>query len=378
MKGKMTLAAIAATALVGCDNVQEELQIPTLGYEDSVAVCLDEGEQISDVAPAFGAEDLDGLDSSVLSSRNGGVEVIQRLWTGDQPAPSASIIHDRDERDRLGHFLFYDTDDVLFRFGLKFNNDFESEIGLNGELVDLVGQSVAILGERYKIVRANLGGTDAYLQFMSGAMNNILDVGHTGSYSIDGTDYVVSLAGWNPVDKEAGYIVNGEWTGVLGPGKMYQLADGTNIGHVTMYDAGGIQLSEFMLGANSMLWRDENITDTIAGQAVPVHDFEYIEEAYVRIEGTIPPGNIVLLHTVDYTLMADAVLGDLYVPAGEEVSAHLDEPEGIPGRLGFGYAGKVVGESQQSFDDPFGSGMLRDSYGGLGINKHIVEFFIRD
>jgi len=56
---------------------------------------------------------------------------------------------------------------------------------------------------------------------------------------------------------------------------------------------------------------------------------EIIEDAYVHFQGSTQQG--IQLNKVWYGLHADAILGDVYIPAGQRLSQQLDEPEGLLG-----------------------------------------------
>lgn len=349
MKNKlatMGLAGLLATKGlfgVGCDEGQNILNDqPTLGHQDSVPVLVETNQQIHDERETLTKLDLQGLQDSVITGVNGPVLVHQYLRTGPQPTPSGSVIWGENEYDEEGHWLFYNDGDTLFTHELEFTRGVESQIDAFGNLTDLLGEKLMVLGQDYRVTRANTDGIGLELHLLGAKAVNTQDQHDIRTYSVDGTEYDVSIGFTDPNTGEAGYVINGEWTGVLQPGQMYQLADGSNLGHFDSYAAGGSNLAEFGLHAHLLEWIDENITDASEGAPIPYQHGEAIEDGWVKINGWFLPNGDVELIRVQYRLQSDAMLGDLFVGAGETVSEHLDEPEGLPGRFDFGYAGQCM------------------------------------
>jgi len=343
--GLAGLFAVKGLLGVGCDEGQQITtlyQQPTLGHNDSVPVLVQAGQQVYDERETFTELDLDGLKPSMVTDVNGPIEVLQYLRTGPQPTPSGSVIWAENEYDEEGFWLFYDDGDTLFSHELEFVGGLESKVDVAGNLTDLEEESLNVLGQNYRVTRANTDGVGLELHLLGAALVAIQDQQQVSTYAIDGTQYDVSIGYTDTNTGEAGYIVNGEWTGVLAPGKLYELADGTMLGHLKSYGAGAIALSEFGLRAHTLEWIDENITDAFEGAPIPYQHGEAIEEGWVRADGWFLPNGNVGLSRICYRLQADATLGDLYVGAGETVSEHLDEPEGLPGRFDFGYAGQCT------------------------------------
>lgn len=78
--------------------------------------------------------------------------------------------------------------------------------------------------------------------------------------------------------------------------------------------------------------RDVTLKNTLNDMGNPgtvVVDGEIIEDAHIHFQGSTQQG--VRVDLIRYGLRADAILGDIYVPAGQQLSAQLDEPEGLLG-----------------------------------------------
>jgi hypothetical protein len=318
---------------------------------------MDENEQMGNVRETLTKVGLSDLLKGTTMAEAGGnsLNVHQYLRFGGPNGISTnpltgSVIFGENEYDQTGNFLFYDDGDGVFEYELGFEEGFESAVDANGNLTDLVGKTLPILGKDYRVVKAQRTGNLLDLEMMAGQFKTQQAAVGQQTYVIDDTEYAVSMLSVD-ANGNAQYQINGEVTPVLQPGSVYKLANGLMFGHVNGKDDPDpwLKVTNFALKANKLSWSDSNASDNqyddYANLLPPVHDNEMIEDARTRIQGqSLPNGNFEL-SSIRYKLLGDFKVGDGYVGAGQTLGQMLDEPAGIPGQ-GFDikYEGFVNGK----------------------------------
>src|SRR3989344_3966967 len=331
----------------------------------STSDLLEIGEMLGDVRETLTEVDLDMLKGGQIVTDEGSTEFNQYLRF---PTPSGSpvavtnvasstVLFAEDERDRVGHYLFWNDGDLLFEWELEFEEGLESEME-GDDMKDLEDEDVTILGQPFVIVDSDVrngsqvfgsvqagGSPDILLEFIGGAVSAVLGENDKETYVVDGKEYEVEVLVISETSRggegSVKFRINGEITDELEDGETDVLADGTQIGIRDILATGkDIQKSivQFYLGAYKVEFRDSNTTDSTAIVGAEVNE-ETIEDANVLIKGqfTTTTANALTsltgarfeIQNIKYNLTADAVLGDMYVPPGTGVRAQLDEPEGM-------------------------------------------------
>jgi len=345
-----------AVVKVAAPNTPSQLVVEGDAVEiGSTSDLLEISEQMGDVRETLTEVDLDMLKGGQITTDQGSTEFNQYLRFPDDSTSSGSVRFDKDERDRVGHFLFYNDSSTVFQWELEFEEGLESEVTGN-DLVDLEDEDITILGQPFVIVDTDLvnrsdlansvsgGSPDLTLELIGGAVSAVLGENDKETYVVDGKEYEVEVLVISETaasgEGSVKFRINGEITDELADGETDVLADGTQIGIRDILATGkDIQKSivQFYLGAYKISFRDSNTTDTVAIVGAEVNE-ETIEDANVLMKGQFtsnPPATTSLtgakfeIQNVKYNLTADAVLGDMYVPPGTGVRAQLDEPEGM-------------------------------------------------
>ncbi len=337
----------------------------------STSDLLEIGEEIGNVRETLTEVDLDMLKGGQIVTDEGSTEFNQYLRFPDDPETmdpnSGAVIFAEDERDRVGHYLFFNDGDTVFQWELEFEEGLESEMEGN-DMRDLEDEDITVLGQPFVIVDTDVvngsnvfnappgirfgGSPDVTIELIGGAVSAVLGENDKETYVVDGKEYEVEVlvisetaaAGEGAVK----FRINGEITDELEDGETDVLADGTQIGIRDILATGkDIQKSivQFYLGAYKVEFRDTNASDnTAVGGGTEVNE-ETIEDSLVLIRaqftvaspvqaataGTpnVLDGAEVEISNIRYNLTADAVLGDMFVPPGTGVREQLDEPEGM-------------------------------------------------
>lgn len=312
---------------------------------DAVAIgstsdLLEINEVIGSVRETLTEVDLDMLKGGQIVTDQGSTEYNQYLKFST--AGGGRVVFERDERDRVGHYLLWRSDDQLFEWDLEFEEGLKSKIK-DGTLPDLEDQDIMILGQPFVVVNTDLtvGGGDVArrlkLDLMGGAISAILGENDKETYVVDGKEYEVEVLVISETSNDGKgsvkFRINGEISDELTDGETDVLADGTQIGIRDIMATGkDIQKSvvQFYLGAYKISFEDTNITDTSNLTAGVSVNEESIDRSSVRIQGRILVANKTAeIRDLQYFLLADSVLGDIYVPPGSGVREQLNEPEGM-------------------------------------------------
>lgn len=329
---------------------------------DAVAVgstsdLLEINETIGNVRETLTEVDLDMLKGGQIVTDEGSTEYNQYLRFLSTSS-SGKVTFAEDERDRVGHYLFWEDGTQVFSWELEFEEGLESEVE-GDDLEDLEDEDVFILGQPFVVVDSDLlllnpgrftnetGAPDLTLELMGGAISAILGENDKETYVVDGKEYEVEVLVISETaaggEGSVKFRINGEITDELEDGETDVLADGTQVGIRDILATGkDIQKSivQFYLGAYKLEFRDRNTTDNLNDTAGVEVNEETVEESRVRIQGKVlvaESGNANInvkakkfeIQNINYELFADAVLGDIFVPPGGGVREQLDEPEGM-------------------------------------------------
>ncbi|MEM4254603.1 MAG: hypothetical protein QXR48_04450 [Candidatus Woesearchaeota archaeon] len=350
--GGLQAAAVVKTTLAaggGGKGVVVEGDAVEIG---STSDLLELNETIGNVRETLTEVDLDMLKGGQIVTDKGSTEYNQylRFISATSYAPNGAVIFGRDERDRVGHYLFWREGNRTFEWELEFEEGLESKTKGN-DLVDLEDEDIILLGQPFVVVDTDLinsssGTPDLTIDFMGGAISAILGENDKETYVVDGKEYEVEVLviseTSNSGEGSVKFRINGEITDELADGETDVLADGTQIGIRDILATGkDIQKSivQFYIGAYKITMRDSDTSDgnfIMGGTSV---NEENIEDAETSIRGafsqggfsgTTPiTGSVFEISNIKYRLNADAVLGDVYIAPGSGLREQLDEPEGM-------------------------------------------------
>ncbi len=326
----------------------------------STSDLLEINEPIGDVRETFTEVDLDMLKGGQIVTDEGSTEFNQYLrfpTPSEVVIPHTTVTFAEDERDRVGHYLFFNDGEVMFQWELEFEEGLESEIEID-DLVDLEDEDITILGQPFVIVDSDVtnksnvfntvsagGSPDLTIEFIGGAVSAVLGENDKETYVVDGKEYEVEVLviseTSNQGEGSVKFRINGEITDELEDGETDVLADGTQIGIRDILATGkDIQKSivQFYLGAYKVEFRDDNTSDQVFNTAGTQVNEETIEDSAVLIRAQFTKaspridsltGSEFEIQNLKYNLTADAVLGDMYIPPGTGTREQLDEPEGM-------------------------------------------------
>jgi hypothetical protein len=310
----------------------------------STSDLLEINENIGNVREALTEVDLLMLKGGQIVTDEGSTEYNQylRFPTETQATgtanPSAAVVFAKDERDRVGHYLYWDSGDVLFQWELEFEEGLESEV-TGTDLVDLEDEDLFVLGQPFVVVDTDLlsDNTTLTLDLMGGAVSAILGENDKETYVVDGKEYEVEVLVISETaasgEGSVKFRINGEITDELTDGETDVLADGTQVGIRDILATGkDIQKSivQFYIGAYKISFHDTSVSSACgynpAGAEV---NEETIEDSAVCLRGAVTNVGEFEISSLKYNLTADAVLGDIYIAPGTGVREQLDEPEGM-------------------------------------------------
>ena len=335
----LQVSAVVKVATGGGTGVTVEGDAVEIG---STSDLLEINEHIGDVRETLTEVDLLMLKGGQIVTDEGSTEYNQYLRFATQAQASkgkssAAAVFAEDERDRVGHYLYWDSGALLFQWELEFEEGLESEIEGN-DLVDLEDEDLFILGQPFVIVDTDLtdGNRSLTIELMGGAVSAILGENDKETYVVDGKEYEVEVLviseTSNDGEGSVKFRINGEITDELTDGETDVLADGTQIGIRDILATGkDIQKSivQFYIGAYKVEFWDSNVTDTYWKPAGTEVNEETIEDSDVLIRGAMTGQLEFEIQYIRYNLSADAVLGDIYIAPGTGLREQLDEPEGM-------------------------------------------------
>ncbi|RMD58145.1 hypothetical protein D6825_01850 [Candidatus Woesearchaeota archaeon] len=310
---------------------------------------LEFGERIGEVRDTITPVELPTLLSGgQVVTREGSTEVNQwlRFPLESDFGTSGSVRFLEDERDRTSNFLFWESGSTIFEWQLEFEEGLESRVDSSGSLRDLIDEDISILGQNFVVPVATVRMIDSKtqeveIQFMGGAISAILGENDKQTFTAkDGRTYDVEVVA---ISERAGTTkgregsvklrVNGEITPELFEGETTVLSDGAQLGIRAITPTGkNVQKSLvqiFLGGAYNVRFKDSNASDDKFETGQTRVNQEDVEDGLVRIRGQFIDNTTYEIRDITYKLKANAVLGDIYVPAGQGVRAQLQEPEAM-------------------------------------------------
>jgi hypothetical protein len=298
-------------------------------YEFSTSSDLLEiNEYLGDVRSTLLVDDLpEALQGATLDTGASSTPVKQYLRfpeTGDSPLGGLVKYGEDNENDRIGDFLFFDKNNVIFEYEMEFTEGAESDID-SGTLEDLEGEQLYMIGAPFTIVKATKSGSTIELTLLGGEVADVLKDGETKTYTIDGKDYEVEAVFIDSSTSQSAKLsVNGLMTKELKEGETDVLSDEITIGVQDILTNQREGLVEFYLGANKLVISDSDFVTDDWGATVKKDQNTITDgEADIKASNT---STSVTLNSINYRLRADS---DLYIAEDEGVKEHIEEEEGM-------------------------------------------------
>jgi len=225
---------------------------------------LEMGELMSGIISSVTSSDLTALADGSISNEHGTFTYTQTIDIPEGGYIEFAIDPD-DTTDTPKDYLYINQSQAYvykISFTPAVRSDHRTSTGTD-YLDDLRDKKLTLMGKEYTILKAD--HTSRYqsleLTFMGGAVGDILEEGETKTYTLEGTDYEVTLDYVST--SEAKFTVNGEVTDSMAETETYKLTDGVEIGVTDIMEneageaAGGdkVQLS---LGADKIKLADTN------------------------------------------------------------------------------------------------------------------------
>jgi hypothetical protein len=310
-----------------------------------------DGENFNNINTFIGDEELGALADGTWATNEQNYDYQQFLFFNDTTVTSGIVkFTESDDDVTADHFYLANAEDIA-QYKLEFTANAQSDVTDSAGsattsgtyLNDFEDTKMTIMGNEYTVVQARRPTStktkSVKLVLMSGAVNDELQEGESGSYTVEGTDYDVELAFVDATS--AKFKVNGELTNKLLDGDTYKLSDGNEIGvSEVLYQsyAGGIHSATFFLGAKKLELRDDDIT--VASGAYNVKQgSEDIDGTVVTITGT-DDNTTFTISTIEVYISAE---DDFFVPAGSNLKdvmiAADEEAEALFGGWNIEYHG---------------------------------------
>ncbi|MBW3004309.1 hypothetical protein KY310_00560, partial [Candidatus Woesearchaeota archaeon] len=167
----------------------------------STSDLLEINETIGDVRETFTEVDLDMLKGGQIVTNRGSTEYNQYLRFPTPMAgypPSGAVVFDEDERDKVGHYLYWQANNWLYQWELEFEEGLRSRIiGVTNQrdLQDLEDKDIFMLGQPFVVVDTDLflNNITLKIDLMGGAVAGILGENDKETYVVDGKEYEVEV-----------------------------------------------------------------------------------------------------------------------------------------------------------------------------------------
>ena len=289
-------------------------------------------ETLSNITNFIQKGDLKALDSGSITNSKVTSPYNQYLYllgpVGQANMDTGYVIYTQNDQDTTQDFLYFKSGREIGRYLLELTTSLESDVddstGASSAtglfLTDYQNVDVMMLGKKYSIVtakRTSTVGSNIELTLMGGAGRDTLLEKATKTYTVNGKDYEVTLT-YVGTDG-AQFTINGENTRKLNKGDTDKLSDKTTVGvsEILFQNfAGGIHSATFFLGAQKLVLKDTDVTNTGAGETAIKVDDRSISNAVAIIEGS-DTNSTFKLNRISVNMTAD---DNLYVPAGGKLS----------------------------------------------------------
>ncbi len=265
--------------------------------------------------------ELDSLADGQITNAKGTFTYNQLI----QMPENASVVYavDLDKSDDPALYLKFESDSVGYIYKMTFPEALRSEIDTNNKFRDLENRKITMLGKEFTIINSN--NNTGEIEMMAGAIQDVLTVGDSKTYTLDGKDYDVEIMivsdtkGWG----ETKLLVNGQPTELMAAGDTYRLADGTELGIREVVPARfGSEIRdivEFYLGAEKMSIRDSDYTTQNWGGRLRIGNTD-VTNVGVNIVGSYPASDEVAISSIEFNW---TTIDDYYVPVGGSLSEEL-------------------------------------------------------
>ncbi|MBW2976564.1 hypothetical protein KY347_03910 [Candidatus Woesearchaeota archaeon] len=297
-------------------------------------------ETLRNITTYIGDSELDALASGTASNSKGDATYDQYLYLlgedVDQTLDTGYIVYAENDQDETADFLYFKSGIQIGRYVLEFTTQLESDVddsagtatSTGTYLTDFEDVELNMFGVAYTIVQARRvesEGGSIKLILMGGAVKDTLLESATKTYTVDDTDYEVTL---DFVDAdEAKFTINGASSRKLKDGDSDKVAGITvGVSEILYQDyAGGVHSATFFLGAQKLELKDTDVTDGVGYSNALKVDDETIDNAYVAVEATNASTSY-KLSRIHINMTAD---DSYYVPVGGKLSENpeLDEPQ---------------------------------------------------
>lgn len=307
-------------------------------------------ETIRDIMTSIDESELSALADGSITTEKGTAGYNQYINFDEVGRYGGYVKFLENDDDVAADFLYFKSGVAIARYSIEFKTSLQSDVEdstgskttTGTYLGDMEDEIITLLGTDYNIVKArrvSSAGSSVELTLMGGSVRDTLNEGETKTYTIDGTDYEVTVTAITDTGTiYAKFNVNGESTRSLKDGDSATLSDGTELGiaDIIPNEAGDVtqDLVEFYLGASKVYLKDTNIGDTASSSALEVGS-EKIDDCYVKITGS-DDNTTFSIDTIELNITAD---DDYWVAAGHVLTEYMDEPQAFLGLWDIRYDG---------------------------------------
>jgi hypothetical protein len=304
---------------------------------------LEVGEQIGSVVNTLTDSDMQMLASGHITTQAGTTDYTQVLKLNPTDIGSSNsgfVMLDKNNQNVVSNYLFFKQNQPMFEYQVQFTSDLQAAMPSSGtELTDMEDKTIPMMGKQYSIVKADVttGTPNALsLTLIAGDVTDTLQVGQTKTYTVNGTDYEVTVlvvgTSGSSSTPSVKFLVNGQVTDTMNAGDTFQLTGGMEIGvrdivETTQYlQSQPSSIVEFYLGANKL---ELSGNDDGTNGLVKVNGQSLGSKATLALTGSVSGGNY-HLSDIDYTISADAAPGlgsNLFVAPGHGMREYMRNPD---------------------------------------------------
>lgn len=293
-------------------------------------------ETIGSVRDTLNEFDLEVLKGGAVSTLSGVVEYNQYLKFPN--FPGLITIFGKDQIGNVGHFLHVHSGELIFNWLLQFKTGLSSTLDSNNELVDLIGKRLHVLGNNFSVVRARFvpGTGETELILLGGPVLLTLGEGDKQTIQLGGKQHEVELL---TVSNDTVILkVDGQTFPRMKVADLEPAPDGTLVGIESITPSTnsttGAGVATVYLEARKLVFKDNNALDRDeynGPDAVSVNN-EFVDSASlaIDIDHLLGSNPITLrIKNIFYSLHADGLAGDIFIPPGHRLSEYLNKPEGM-------------------------------------------------